>query len=84
MTFNIKNFFLLILEFEFFNFLYISSLNFFHFWKNGPDKGGGDGDGDGENFLIGNFAENEMLCSQHIKKTIKSFWAKFPMRKFSR
>ena len=36
--------------------------------KNGPDKGGGDGDGDGdgENFLIGNFAENEMLCSQHI------------------
>ena len=38
--------------------------------KNGPDKGGGDGDGDGdgdgENFLIGNFAENEMACSQHV------------------
>ena len=34
--------------------------------KNGPDKGGGDGDGDGENFLIGNFAENEMAWSQHI------------------
>ena len=32
--------------------------------KNGPDKGGGDGDG--ENFLIGNFAENEMACSQHV------------------
>ena len=30
------------------------------------DDGDGDGDGDGENFLIGNFAENEMLCSQHI------------------
>ena len=43
-------------------------INFFpqlsHFCKNGLDKGGGDGDG--ENFLIGNFAENEMACSQHV------------------
>ena len=37
-----------------------------HFCKNGPDKGGGGSDGDGENFLIGNFAENEMACSQHV------------------
>ena len=37
-------------------------INFFpqlsRFWKNGPDKGGGDGDG--ENFLIGKCCENEM------------------------
>ena len=45
-------------------------MNFFpqlsHFCKNGPDKGGGDGDVDGEKFLTGNFAENEMACSQHV------------------
>ena len=34
--------------------------------KNGPDNGDCDNIGDGENFLIGNFAENELACSQHI------------------
>ena len=34
--------------------------------KNGPDNGDCDGDGDSENFLIGNFAKNEMACGQHV------------------
>ena len=28
------------------------------FWKNGPDKGGGDGDGDGEKIFMGKCCEN--------------------------
>ena len=51
-----------------FHLLWNIFINFFpqlsRFWKNGPDKGGGDGDG--ENFLIGKCCENEMTYSQHI------------------
>ena len=35
-------------------------LNFSKFCKSPWDNDDGDGDGDGENFLIGNFSENEM------------------------